>query len=192
MGLEWMNKTSYAQIPEWDLATCLAFLSTSETSQKKLPGTPTSPSRPCAVKELVGKRIRQLASLGITQAPDSSSTSQNSSFAIQDSHSLNQNSNSSMQSSSSLNQNSPEMLLLLLHTIQLQFRTLCHLHPSYNSITFEIGAPLNVNALNATLQQHLRDLIGQLGSSSPQNNLQSPALLSSYCPSLPAQASTSL
>ena len=141
MGLEWMNKTSYAQIPEWDLATCLAFLSTSETSQKKLPGTPTSPSRPCAVKELVGNRIRQLAGMVTKAQPNS----------------LNQNSNFS-------SQNSPEMLLLLLHTIQLQFRTLCHLHPSYNSITFEIGAPLNVHALNTILQQHLRDLIRQIST----------------------------
>ena len=53
----WIATQHYEHIVDWDWQTCLAFLSLSETSQHKLPGSTLTTSK---VRRLVDNRLQDL------------------------------------------------------------------------------------------------------------------------------------
>lgn len=57
---EWIKHHNFEHIPKWDIEICLKYLTLSETSQKKLPGTDLTPGK---VREIVADRIRELLRL---------------------------------------------------------------------------------------------------------------------------------
>jgi hypothetical protein len=59
---------------KWDVNTCIRFLLLSETTQKRLPGAP-QPASPCAVKEIVCRRLFFFFSLILNSNKNPSSSS---------------------------------------------------------------------------------------------------------------------
>jgi hypothetical protein len=59
---------------KWDVNTCIRFLLLSETTQKRLPGAPHPPS-PCAVKEIICRRLFFFFSLILNSNKNPSSSS---------------------------------------------------------------------------------------------------------------------
>ena len=64
----WIATQHYEHIPEWDWQTCLAFLSLSETSQHKLPGSALTTAK---VRRQVVERLHHLILDVERQSPES-------------------------------------------------------------------------------------------------------------------------
>ena len=64
----WITGQHYSDIPQWDCDTCLAFLSLSETSQHKLPGSTLTTAK---VRRQVVERLHHLNLELRRQSPES-------------------------------------------------------------------------------------------------------------------------
>ena len=64
----WITSQHYSDIPQWDCDTCLAFLSLSETSQHKLPGSTLTTAK---VRRQVVERLHHLNLELRRQSPES-------------------------------------------------------------------------------------------------------------------------
>ena len=64
----WIVTQHYEHIPQWDWQTCLAFLSLSETSQHKLPGSPLTTAK---VRRQVVERFHRMILDLHRQSPES-------------------------------------------------------------------------------------------------------------------------
>ncbi len=142
--MKWMEKTSYLQISEWDLATCITFLTASETTQKRLPGTPTSPSRPCSVKRLVVQQIMNLTKPCYTN------------------NNININNNNSL-SQVVVKPTDLSELLIMLGMINLQFFVICSICPAYRTVSLSLNLNSNpdsidILATNSAIQNHFNEL----------------------------------
>jgi hypothetical protein len=130
---------------KWDVNTCLRFLLLSETTQKRLKGAPQPPS-PCAIKEIVCRRLFFFFSLILTQ--------KNPATTATDSQTSGNNSNPSS--------SSDNFLTTIVNTLNLQLLIIRRAFPSYHKVILPLQAtpsPERMNASIKSMQEQLHEMI---------------------------------
>jgi hypothetical protein len=151
MAQAWVDNLNYNGLitGKWDADTNIQFLLLSETTQKRLPGAP-QPSSPCAVKEIICRRLLFLFLLASsksgnpTACANSDTTSTNSDITSQ-----------------------------IVNTLNLQLLIIRHAFPSYNKVILPIQAPSMPERINVTVkgtQQQLLDMIAWIDKNQQANN----------------------
>jgi hypothetical protein len=133
---------------KWDVNTCIRFLMLSETTQKRLPGAP-QPPRPCAVKDIVCRRLFFFFSI-VLNNNNKSQVSASTSTAI-----------SSVTSSSGNNNNSSSdnFLTTIVNTLNLQLLIIRHTFPSYHKVILPLQATTSPASLNASIKNTQHQLL---------------------------------
>jgi hypothetical protein len=129
---------------KWDVNTCLRFLLLSETTQKRLPGAPHPPS-PCAVKEIVCRRLFFFFSLVLNSKKNPATDSQ-----------------TSPSSSNNPSSSSDSFLTTIVNTLNLQLLIIRRAFPSYHKVILPLQAAPSAERMNASIkgmQEQLHEMI---------------------------------
>jgi hypothetical protein len=132
---------------KWDVNTCIRFLMLSETTQKRLPGVP-QPPRPCAVKDIVCRRLFFFFSLILNN---------NSKSQVPASTAINNGVTSS--SGNNNNSSSDNFLTTIVNTLNLQLLIIRHTFPSYHKVILPLQATTSPASLNASIKNTQHQLL---------------------------------